>query len=303
MTVWVFEANNPVGWSAPYFSPIVAMGGSWVCYIGGYNLAKFYRYNLDTNAWTELANPPGVIWGGIAMSPDKTKMVAHLSNGSQLWIYTVGGGWTTSAVAPLFRGLFATNIQSAVFLDNDTLWVHLRALDGANQQTKCYRYVISTDTWTQYPNYKQLAYTNSQCICINTAGTVLYFGQCGADYTKSYKYTIATDTYAEGPSLPAAHYFVTSADRGRLWLGPKTGGFVTMTKWVNPDTEVLESDVFPAPPERDKVSNLSGGVHDLTVAIAAYHVAEPKNMSYTGEAAPSGSVGGINSGLLEVLSP
>jgi len=283
MPDWTAEENWPEAWAVITFSPIVVESGEYIVYVGGVTITKFYKYNLDTNTWTELTDPPAALYAQLSMSPDETKLAGHVANGTQLFIYTISGNsWASSSVAPQMNGNNIM-IQSTVWADdNDTVWCQVRASVGATLTVKFFKYVVSIDTWTQYTNSVTPATHNSICLCINTAGTILYAGQCGATYRATTKYTIATDTYGSGPTLPSAYYFTLSADQHKLWYGPKRtspAAHVTITNFVNPDTEGFEG-VFPELDAANKPSNLSTGVYGVVVAIADYKISEPKNWSY-----------------------
>ncbi len=284
MPSWVAEAENPQDWT-PCFSPIIVESGEYVVYIGGYNVQKFYKYNLDTNVYTELTVPPAVLYVALSMSPDETKIAGHGPNGSYLYIYNISSpGWTTSSIAPTIPGTDYPRVMESVWPDNDTIWVAVRGHTGSQWRVKYMKYIVSTDTWTQYTNYYSAIF--AICTCMTTDGTRLYSGSNGQ---ASFKYTIATDTYAAGPTLPAAYYFVWSHDRNKLWFGPRRTSPAmhdTITRWLNPDTEVLEAPVFD---EFDAATatSLTAGIYGVAAVIVAYKVTEPKNWSYIISAPPS----------------
>ena len=273
MAVWVAEASNPQAWGQTCFSNIVYESGHWVVYAGGPDVAKFYRYNIDTNVFTELTDPPDALDGQLAVSPDGTKVVGHASKGTVLYIYDINSpGWTTSAVTPGYWPLY-----SMVWADDDTIWCHIRAIPNI----RFCKYTLSTNSWESYAHIYAPTVTWSSCMCISTDGKKLY-ASCGAYYNSTTKYTIDTDTYAAGPTLFSAYYFVFAADRHKLWFGPRrttpaTHG--TITRWVNPDTEVLEADVFPEYGPATKPSNLPVGVYGKTMCIAGFMTAAPENLS------------------------
>lgn len=145
---WVFEANNPISWD-PYFSPIVKNDiGQYIVYAGGYNVQRFYRYNITTKQWQRLADPPAVIFGAISMSPDGSKLAAHGLNGNVLFIYDIDtNSWTSSSTAPQMDTT-DVQIQSTVWADNDTVWCQVRAYIGGADYNDCSKYVIATDAYS-----------------------------------------------------------------------------------------------------------------------------------------------------------
>lgn len=271
---WVAETANPQAWEQTCFSNIVKESGLPVVYVGGYDIAKFYRYNLSTKVFTALADPPASLYGQLAVSPDGTKVVGHGLNGTVLYVYDISANsWTTSAGS-------GWQIQSMVWADNDTIWCHLRAIPNIMFA----KYTVSTDSWFWPANFVAVAVTNSQCMCISTDGARLYAGQCGATYHNSIRYIIATDTYEDGPDIWFAYYFVFCADRHKLWFGPSRALPVahrTITRWVNPDTEVLEADVFPEYDPATKPTNQPAGIYGKTICIAGFMLAPPENLSIT----------------------
>jgi len=278
---WVAETANPEAWNVACFSNIVYESGHWVVYVGGDVVVKFYRYNLDTNAWTELTDPPAAFYNQLAVSPDGTKVVGHAVNGDRLYIYNISSpGWTTSSVCPAMPETDTPRIQSMAWADSDTVWCQIRAHTGTEWRVKFYKYTVSTDTWTQYTNYRVVVYGNSLGTCISTDGTKLYAGQCGTSYRYSTKYTIATDTYAAGPTLPLTYYFCYQASRNKLWFAPRLAGKGQIRRWLNPDTEVLEGNVFSEYAPGTAVG-LAVGVYGLTMCIAGFMLAPPENLSET----------------------
>lgn len=273
---WVAETANPQAWIQTCFSNIVLESGVPVVYVSGHNVAKFYRYNLNTNVFTELADPPAVLYNQLAVSPDGTKVVGHASSGYVLYIYDiVSNGWTTGVGnAPEYE------IQSIVWADDDTVWCHSRRAP----RVKFIKYTLSTNAWTIGDKYREVAVTNSLACCISVDGTKLFAGQCGDAYNYTTRYTIATDAYAAGPTLPSAWYFCVGADRHKLWYGPKRttpAAHVTITEWVNPDTEAREPAVFSEYNPATKPSLLPVGVYGVTMCIAGFLTAAPENLSET----------------------
>lgn len=303
---WVAEANAPEDWAIHAMSAIVRDAGCFVVYVGGWNVQKFYKYNLDTDTWIELAVPPAVLYLSLSMSPDESKLAGHGVSGSYLYIYDITSGtWTTSSAAPTIPACNPTDIFGTVWADNDTIWCQVRGYNPSipRDDVKFMKYTVSTDTWTQYPNFISPSVVISFCMCIRTDGTALYAGNLGAAYNYTTKYTIATDTYASGPTLPSAHYFILSADRHKLWWGPHRSApadHQTITRWINPDTEVLEGDVFTEYDNGNNPTLLSAGVYGLLVCMADHRISNPKFYSESYWSPPVG-MAGLNPALVELL--
>ncbi|MBU0847403.1 fibronectin type III domain-containing protein [Patescibacteria group bacterium] len=286
MPDWVAEANWPVAWTSIYFSPMAVESGEFIVYAGGFEgtgtLKKFYKYNIDTNTWTELAVPPNYIASSISMSPDGSKLAAAISSYDILFIYDVGGNsWTSSAAAPAI-GAVAVRLQSFVWADNDTLWVCVDANVAGTWTVKCFKYVVSTDTWTQYTNLITPAVHNAYTIGISPDGTTLYFGNCGSYYYKASRYVIATDTYTEDViHIASAHYFTRCSDRNRLWYGANDPGPLAQIEgYIDLSDESASGVIFPDNASKTKPSNLTAGIYNGVSAIVYYCIDEPRNWSY-----------------------
>ena len=178
---WENEANWPEAWDSIYFSPIVVSGGHHIVYAGGYDVRKFYSYNITTDTWTELAAPPVSIYNPIAMSPNGTKLVASGLWDKSLRIYDIAGNSWSSSLAPYtVPGGVKLYLLTFVWADDDTVWCEVQGYDGGSWYIKIFRYVVSTNTWTQFPNFELQTYGNGTCMSINTAGTILYVVPEGA---------------------------------------------------------------------------------------------------------------------------
>ena len=280
MPSWTAEADWPVAWTNIYFSPIVLSGSDHIVYVGGRDLTNFYKYNISTDTWTAITASPGAILGAISMSPDGTKLAAHAGNGNVLFIYNIAGdSWTSSSGAPTIGGS-TSMIQRIVWADNDTIWCLARS--GVGPLTaKCLKYVVSTDTWTQYTNSMTTSYGNADGMGISPDGATLYFNKCGSTAWGISKYVISTDTYTvDTISLGSGYYPTLTSDRNRLWYGLEASSKPQITSYIDLSDESLVTDVFPTYADRTVVSNLSAGVYGTTIAIVWYRTTETKNWSY-----------------------
>ncbi|MBU1066954.1 hypothetical protein KKE60_04170 [Patescibacteria group bacterium] len=283
---WVYEASNPIAWANICFSPIVQdITGEYVVYVGGYNIAEFYEYNLRTDVWTRLADPPVAIDYALALSPDGTRLatVGHL--GRYLYIYNIATDtWTTSAIAPHIPAGTMLYLHASVWLDNDTIWIDVQGFDGAFWRGKIYRYVVSTDTWTQFPNLITQTYQGGISMSINSAGTRLYISRIGANPWGGLRYTIGTDTYDlfNGGADPGWRWFGSADRNARLWiwrgvLGPGYGHI----RYYDCDTEANHPNVIFIPdPYQDDFLDLTCGVFGTEHVIAQHRLLEPRNLAW-----------------------
>ncbi|MDP2729131.1 MAG: hypothetical protein Q8O55_01455 [Dehalococcoidales bacterium] len=274
---WISEAASPEAWNTIFFSPVMSNGN---VYITGWETVSFYRYNVGTKVWTVLADPPAQIWGAISLSPDGTRLTAHGINGSVLYIYNIAGNsWTSSSAAPVFVATGGSaDIQVTVWYDNDTIWCHARE-GGGTTRNKCYRYVISTDTWTQFASVYVLGPgNNSGGMSINTALTALYFGKvhAGADRHHGVKYVIATDTYSQIMVTSGFVYNYASDRNARLWVLDELNSFLG-TRYFDCDAEVTVVSLFADDAARTRNAQLvASGFYALSLMIAHHMNAEPK---------------------------
>ena len=285
MAVWTAEANWPVAWTFICFSPITLEGGEFIVYVTGFEgtgvIKKFYKYNIDTNTWTELAVPPNYSSSpALAMSPDGSQLAYNISSLAFLYIYDIGGNsWTTSAAAPQISGV-NVSVQSAVWADDDTIWVTVRVLIAATWRVKCFKYVVSTDTWTQYTNSLTPTVNTAYAMGISPDGTTLYIGSCGSIGYKASKYVIATDTYTQNAlTLASSDDFTYCNDRNRLWYGAHPAGLWLIRNYIDLSDESVHT-AFPENASRTKPSNITAGIYNGVSAIVHYCVNEPKNWSY-----------------------
>lgn len=282
---WVFEANVPEAWTNISVSSIVKNEiGQYIVYVTGYEVQTFYRYNLDTKQWHKLADPPDVLNAPLAISPDGTKLVVEgMTNKNVLHFYDIEANtWSSSPAAPAMVAEDVA-IQAKVWTDdNDTLWCVVRA-NLPPLTIKCFRYVESTTTWTQFANSLAPTVSNPQAVGITPDQTTLYFGNCGDDYNDISKYVIAGDTYTVNViSLGASYYIVQTTDRNKLWYGSNADSKVQLCHYVKLSDESLQTNIFPTNPARTKPTNIQAGIFEETVAIVHYRTANPLLMSYSG---------------------
>lgn len=278
---WVYEADSPVASNFLYFSQIIkdAVTQHYICYLGTNDSSVFYKYDITTKQYFKLANPPQPVYGAMAISPDGSKLVMHKNGGNRLYIYDIETNtWTQSAAAPTIEGT-GSLVQTMVWADSDTLWCHMRK--GATTISQCFKYVVSTDNWTQYVNTLDTAQNSSSGMGITPDGTALYFAQCGALYSNCSKYVIATDTYTTPINIPN-YYFAFSHDRHRIWYGARQDSKAQINHYIDLSDESLQTDIFPTNALRDRPTNMSAGIYGLTAVITHCRINAPRFMSYFG---------------------
>ncbi len=217
---WVFEANNPQDSAIIQCSAIIKNSvGQYIVYVTFYVASpSFYRYNLTTKQWHRLANPATNLNSPISISPDGKKLAAT-AGVDTIEIYDIEANTLTTSPAAPQIGAVNVNIRSSVWADdNDTVWC-VASANVPPWTVKCFRYVVSTTTWTQFANSLTPVVYKSQAMGITPDGAALYFGGCGADDNDASKYVIATDTYTTPITLGASYHFPYCSDRNKLWWG------------------------------------------------------------------------------------
>ncbi len=179
---WTAVADVPfVPVSALYFSQIV--DGEFYMIDRGFN---FYRCNIGTGTWTQLANPPFIGTNHSRQLTYRNGRVYCIDEGGgaeplgrRISWYTIATGvWASSSQVPFAVSRFRS-IKSFCFADDDTIWAWAKR--DAQLRMKCVRYVISTDTWTEFANDTGvLASNQARSAAINAAGTIVYGSAMGA---------------------------------------------------------------------------------------------------------------------------
>ncbi len=143
----------------------------------------FWKYNMATRAWTQLASPNfGSTPAGrkflnktLAISPDGTKLACcsegeyytggaesdkRMGGGYRVEIYTIATNvWVASQRTDFLIGIYPAFTRALVWEDNDILWVWVTKGYATAQQInhnifhgKCVRYASPGDTWTAFAN-------------------------------------------------------------------------------------------------------------------------------------------------------
>lgn len=277
---WEFEAPLPFtpATEGVFFSPILKNAmGQYYCYVVGFDHDTFYLYNITTKQYHRLADLNVIrsqyVYRPIALSLDGKKLACGAGDRNRIEIYDIEANtWTVSSVAPTeIRGIL-------VWVDDDTIWTTNRSTTF-----KVYRYVISTDTWTQFTNNRAATVYNGQAIACSPDGATLYIGGVGSFYYTVIKYVISTDTYSE--MSPQSTYLGQQrrvfycADRIRLWYTFEGDYAVHYFKC---EDETIHDTQFPTNPQRDKPSAWALGVYELSACLGHYRAAAPRIMSYFG---------------------
>ncbi|GAI67417.1 unnamed protein product [marine sediment metagenome] len=276
---WEFE--TPLPFTDPYagvfFSPLIKnVFDQLEVYVISHGF-DFWKYNLKTKQWTELASPNYILWtttgGGVfdrslALSPDGLKL-ACVSEGGDDWrggrrieVYTIASdSWAASPQAPDVSAS-STVVAGLVWEDNDTIWAWAsRASAAVKTYCKCIKYTPTTTTWTQYATLQSgLTYCQP-----NGAGIVagVVFGSYIGVVREYCKYTIAGDSYAFG-SITAGRYFGTAADGSKLWYLDATTG---RQGYLQVSDESEHDNIFAANPDKDTGNRF--GVNSAADSIIA----------------------------------
>jgi len=284
---WINEvAWANTSWTYTGFSPIVISGGHYVVYAHGYGSTiwstfAFYKYDLTSQIWTSLAQQPDSTTGIIAMSPNGRKLAAVSVNNNRLELYTIETNlWTSSSTRPVMTDCTTTSLNTLVWADDNTLWVHVNGLHaGTHYHVKCYKYVVSTNTWTQYAGYLDSpAVISGSGMSVNTAGTALYIGNLGANNYAGMRYIIATDAYSNF-SVGSGYAFYNCSDRNaKLWFWDTLTSY-TGVFYYDCDAATNSASIFAYDSSRTKPTNLACGIYGTSHIIAWHLTATPYNRS------------------------
>ena len=290
-----------------YFSPIIN-GEVYVIDQG----SNFYKYNLATREWTELASPAyGVVgrsdrfFRTLALSPDGTTLACtsdgkwqvkagypanvKTGGGSRIEFYDiVGGTWSASKATDFYFGLADNRayVRSMVWEDDDTLWVWViqgyRSASG--WQIQCVKYVKSTDTWTKYASSFQDTSIYSYGINCGNGGSaikadksVVYGGRTGPYSSYLYtKYTIATDLYAHHGLVTLTDEFCHIYDRDKLWFYEAAG--TGQQGYIDVEDDAEHDDQFTENTDVEAGYGAHAGVSDDLLEIIVYAKSTPPEL-------------------------
>ena len=220
---WALETGLPfTKTSSVFFSPVIEeVPNTWIVYVIDRG-TEFWKYNITTKEWSKLASPSAAntIYRSLAPNPLGTKL-ATITDLNILSIYDIAtDAWTNSATAPQISG---TDVQmkSVVWEDNDIIWAW--AERGTQKRGKCFKYVISTTTWSQGANETGVQATwLGAGAAIKADGTIVYgLSIGGAGGGQHTKYTVGSDTYAQLADDSDAG-FAYVYDKDKLWYAQDT---------------------------------------------------------------------------------
>ena len=208
-----------------YFSPII--GVEFYVIDFGFN---FYKCHIGTGSWTQLANPPFIGTNLYRQLTFRNGMLYCVDEGAGAeplgrrisWYNPTTDIWASSSQAGALTQY--QNIKSFCFADDDTIWAWVKR--NFQVHFKCVRYVISTDTWTEFVNTTGVIGRGQARSAIMSADGAQVFGSYMSDAGgpglspgRFGIYTIATDTYTYSPFIvpmgPAS--WCWCGDPLRLW--------------------------------------------------------------------------------------
>ena len=269
---WTAVADVPFApVSAIYFSQIV--DGGFYMLDRGFN---FYHCSINTGTWTQLANPPFIGTNLIRSLTVRNGRVyctdeggAGEPNGRRISWFTIATGiWASSSQVPgpIFN---YKNIKSFCFADDDTIWAWVKR--NGFSQMKCVRYVISTDTWTEFVNNTGvLTRAQARGAAINAAGTIVYGSHIGAFPLSYGSYTIGTDTYVQTGAGPGPSWnYVYAHDPLRLWYVSIIGAVADRRySYFDIATLAFVSNYWEAgPPSRDTTFYMGGNLQAIVSQV------------------------------------
>ena len=274
---WTAVADVPfVPVGALYFSQII--GADFYVIDRDFN---FYSCHIPTGVWTHLTNPPFVGTNVYRSLTYRNGLIYCIDEGGGAepvgrrisWYDPSTTLWASSSQVGGV-GQYQ-NIKSFCFTDDDTIWAWVKR--NAQLRMKCVRYVISTDTWTEFANDTGvLASNQARCAAINAAGTIVYCGEQGAAAGCYGSYTIATDAYAQS-AAHGGYVYCWAHDPERLWYAT-SGGVITDRRYGYFDIEAIafHDDYWLAgPPSRTALSFLGSDLLTIVDNVQTIAGANP----------------------------
>ena len=291
---WIDEVAlpwTPVG--QLFFSPII---GDKVYIID--QGTNFWLYDIANRQWTELTSPNysgnnrANCYRVLAISPDSNRLACpsdgaiaaggatfKATGGQRVEVYDIPTNtWVyASSFLPDIGGAGTPGrafARSLVWADNDTLWVWAIENNGSASglKGKCLKYVLSTDTWTQYINLTDFVSSSNNArafgqgsAAIKSDESVVYGGGIDGD-NKFEKYTVATDTYLN--VLYLGNAFIYAYDRDKLWYYDDDGD--CRQGYLNTADDAYNDDQFPENVDRTAGYGKYAGIRDSSGAIIAH---------------------------------
>ena len=298
---WSAVADVPfVPVSALYLSQII--GVEFYVIDRGFN---FYKCHIPTGVWTHLADPPFIgsnIYRPLAYRNGMIYVIDEGGGAEPLgrrisWYNPATNTWASSAQVP-FNVSRERSIKSFCFADDDTIWAWVKR-DG-QLKMKCVRYVISTDTWTEFLlDTGVLAVNQARCAAINAAGTIVYCGAQGVGAGCYGTYTIGTDTYAQSGDYAGIN-FSWAHDPLRLWYGAIFPPIADRRYgYFDIEALVYNDQYWEAGPPSRTSQNYMGS--DLDVIVdQAQTLAGAQPWVWWNGVLPKGA-GGLNPAIMELL--
>ena len=153
----------------------------------GLNSHDFYKLNVGTNSWSQLADSPGIIeeYGCMTyVSGTNSLYVVSGEHSSSLWRFDIGAGTWNNSLSSSPAGF---GIKCSIEYPKDVGGDYIYALRGQHYE-EFMRYSISGDSWEYM---KELSVFNNFAWGLTSSGSKMQM----INDTTVYEYTIGTNTW------------------------------------------------------------------------------------------------------------
>lgn len=231
------QINTTSGWKGVYKSGDLYM----LPYAGN---TIFQKYNIATNAWTQLADLPyATNWGLDIVDGNDGYLYAVTGGRNEFWRYSIAtNAWTQMANIPLrpYTGGGLTRIGTTIYASTGGSYSHF------------YKYNMSTNTWTQITNFIPNGKIDHGGFITADGSRYVYIGagtRTDPLNRRLYRFDTTNETWQRLADLPAptnvnasAFYDSTSSklyvaqswDSPRLWnWSPSAANYVTSGTWYS----------------------------------------------------------------------
>lgn len=186
------------------------LAGGNIYYYAANNTTVFYSYNIAGNSWSTLTVAPATINGGGSLAyPGSGDYIYGTRGGNtgSFYRYSISGNsWNDAAVADLPANILM-GIGSRIVSDGTDIY----AFTGSTGKAKLYKYVISSNTWSEVGSLPFSPYYGTDA---DYYSGKLYV-QTGYLRLDFWEYTISSNTWRRLEKIPG----FSASD-----VGPYTGG-------------------------------------------------------------------------------
>lgn len=207
---------------------------------------NFWKYNLSTKVYTQLADRHADLASNICLPlhyRTATGKIYTCARNRAIFIYDIASNtWSKSSTTPTTYGTF--RIYAICFQDDDTIWAWVEK--STDIETKCFKYVPSTDTWTAYPGYWAHPWPEVYMFEATFWNGMPHTAPVSGGSFSFLRYNIGGDSYNRPfASTSYQMMYAVSADPWKLWFYDKSG---SEYGYYNLDDSGIYADQFSTVP-------------------------------------------------------